>query len=333
MERRRFLMAIASGPACLGLRPAYAEPPAKTPRIGVMWHAANEEEEENYLSALKRGLRSVGYIDGRNIRIINTFADEHYQRYVSQAEELVKEKVDVIVATTMPIPLVAKGATTTIPIVFVLVPDPVGLGLAENLARPGGNLTGTSTNILEISAKRLELFKEGLPSLSRVAVLINPANGVAHRLYAEHTQKAGTGLGVACEVVEVSGGDSKEIEPAFSRISERKMDGVLLLNDGMFYRERINIGRIALKYRLPTMMFSRETVVEYGNLMSYGPHLQLLFERAGTYIDRILNGTKPADLAIEQPSKYQLIVNLKTAKALDLTIPLPFLLRADEVIE
>jgi putative tryptophan/tyrosine transport system substrate-binding protein len=239
----------------------------------------------------------------------------------------------VIVAVTPPSPTIAKQATTTIPVVFVLIPDPVKLGLVKSLAHPGGNLTGTSTNILEISEKRLQLFKEGVPGLLRVALLANPANAAAHRLYAEYTEKVEDGVGLTCQSVDVKNGDPNEIENAFVQISQEHFDGVIIFNDGMFYNERRRLGELALKYKLPSMLFSRETVVERGNLMSYGPDLQLLFERAAVYVDKIIKGAKPSELPVEQPTKYQLIVNLKSAKALGVQIPLPFLLRADEVIE
>jgi ABC-type uncharacterized transport system substrate-binding protein len=285
------------------------------------------------LGAFKRGLRSVGYIEGLNIKLENRFASENYERYKSQAAELVALNVDVIVAVTPPSPTIAKQATTTIPVVFVLIPDPVKLGLVKSLAHPGGNLTGTSTNILEITEKRLQLFKEGVPGLSRVALLANPANAAAHRLYAEYTKTVQDNVGLTCLSVNVKDGDPNEIENAFVQISQEHFNGVIIFNDGMFYNERRRLGELALKYKLPTMLFSRETVVEQGNLMSYGPDLQLLFERAAVYVDKILKGAHPSELPIEQPTRYQLIVNLKSAKALGIQIPLPFLLRADEVIE
>jgi putative tryptophan/tyrosine transport system substrate-binding protein len=334
MRRRQFIVLIGgvAASSSLAFSRVFAET-QKTPVIGVLWHAENEEGDGIYLGALKRGLKAVGYIDGINIRIENRFANENYARYTSQAAELVALNVDVIVAVTPPSPTIAKRATTTIPIVFVLIPDPVKLGLVKSLSHPDGNLTGTATNILEISEKRLQIFKDAIPSLSRIALLANPANAAAHRLYAEYTQRVQDKVGVTCISVDVKDGDPNQLDNAFAQISQEHFDGIIIFNDGMFYNERRRLGELALKYRLPSMLFSRETVVEDGNLMSYGPDLQQLFERAAVYIDKILKGAKPSELPVELPTRYQLIINLRTAKALGIQMPLEFLLLADEVLE
>jgi putative tryptophan/tyrosine transport system substrate-binding protein len=333
MGRREFiLLGSAAIAQPLALSRAYAQT-KKMPIVGMLWHADDEQGDAIYLGAFKRGLKSMGYIDGLNIKLENRFAGENYERYRSQAAELVGLNVDVIVAVTPPSPTIAKQATTTIPVVFVLIPDPVKLGLVKSLAHPGGNLTGTATNILEISEKRLQLFKEGLPSLSRVALLANPANAAAHKLYAEYTQKVQDNVGLTCVSIDVKDGDPNNMEATFAQISQNNFDGIIIFNDGMFYNERRRLGELALRYKLPSMLFSRETVLEDGNMMSYGPALQLLFERAAVYVDKIIKGAKPSELPVELPTRYQLIVNLKSAKALGVQIPLPFLLRADEVIE
>lgn len=330
MLRRDILKAIGVGAFAWPIAAQAQQQIPKIPRVGVLWHAGNEEEEAIYLAALKRGLRQMGYIDGRNIELVNRFADEKYERFAGQATELVELKVDAIVASITPAALAAKRVTSSIPVVFVLVPDPVKSELVDSLARPTGNLTGLSTAMIETSKKRLALFKECIPSLSSVAIMMNPSRP-DHRLYVEETLAAASVLQLGCAALEIRG--PAEIPVAFDTMATDRRDGLVVFGDGLFYNERARIGKLALSHRLPTMMFSRETCEIHGILMSYGPDLALLFERAATYVSKILKGTKPGDLPVERPTKYPFIINAKTAKTLDLSIPVSTLVSADELIE
>jgi putative ABC transport system substrate-binding protein len=330
MGRREFIALLGCAAAAWPLGARAQRAGRITPRVGVLWHAGNEQEEAIYLEAFRQGLRDLGYVEGKNIALENRFAAEQYDRFSSLAAELVGLKVDVLVAVTVPAALAAQGATTTIPVVFILVPDPIGIGLVKSLAHPGGNVTGLSQTAFDIAAKKLELFKEAIVDLSRVAFLVNPGNrAVAHR-YVEVTQAGAGPLSVIVQPVEVRASD--ELKRAFSAITQDGVHGVVVMPDGMFFNERSRIAELSLEHRLPTMMFNKETV-QAGGLMSYGPSTPALFRRAATYIEKILKGAKPSDLPVEQPTKFELIINLKTARALGLTVPPTLLVRADEVIE
>jgi putative ABC transport system substrate-binding protein len=329
--RRREFMAFLGGAAVVWPHGAIAQRAGRiTPRVGVLWHAGNEEEEAIYLGAFRQGLRDLGYVEGKNIALENRFAAEQYDRFSSLAAELIGIKVDVLVAVTVPAALAAQGATTTIPVVFILVPDPVGIGLVKSLAHPGGNVTGLSQTAFDIAAKKLELFKEAIVDLSRVAFFVNPGNRAVAQRYVEVTQAGAGPLSVIVRPVEVRAPD--ELKRAFSAITQDGVHGVVVMPDGMFFNERRRIAELSLEHRLPTMMFNKETV-QAGGLMSYGPSTLALFRRAAAYIDKILKGAKPSDLPVEQPTQFELIINLKTAKALGLTVPPSLLARADEVIE
>jgi putative tryptophan/tyrosine transport system substrate-binding protein len=260
----------------------------------------------------------------------NRYAAEQYERFNDLAAELVRLNVDVLVAVTRPSALAAQRATATIPIVFVVVPDPVGSKLVASLAHPGANITGLSNMALELSGKRLELLKEAVAGLSRVALLINPNDREGARRYAEESQAAARLLGLTLLPVEVRSPD--DLDRAFSDMAENRAGGVVVPADGMFYNERRRITALALARRIPTMLYSKETV-EAGGLMSYGPSHTAIFRRAAFYIDKILKGTKPADLPVELPTRFELIVSLKAAEALGLKIPQTLLARADAVIE
>ncbi len=329
ISRRAFIAGVLTAASL----PTMAQQARKKeiPRIGVLWHGRDEEDEAIYLGALKRGLRDVGYVDGQNIRLENRFADEQYERFNSQAVELARLNVNVIVAVTPPAALAAKRATTTIPVVFVLIPDPVRMKLVDTLSRPGGNVTGLSQMMHELQGKRLQLLKECVPTLKRVALMVNPANGDVHRLYVEETQAAQAVLGVTSQAIEL---DTREgIERVFTTITRARFDGVIFFSDGLFYSERRRIAKLLLDRRLPSMWFSKETAEPFGALMSYGPDLQSIFHRAGYYLDRILKGSKPADLPVEFPTKYPIVLNLKTARALNVTFPPSATLRAEESLD
>jgi putative ABC transport system substrate-binding protein len=299
-------------------------------RIGVLWHAANAEEEAVYLGALREGLVALGYVEGRNIVLENRFPAEQWERFISLAAELVQLKPDILVAVSRPAAIAAQRATTTIPIVFSVVPDPVGDKLVESLAQPGKNITGLSNMALDLSAKRIELLKDMVAGLSRVALFVNAGDPQGARRYVEESQAAAGPLGITIEPVEVRG--LGEIPRAFSRIDQLNVNGLVGTADSLFTVERKNIIQLALERRLPTMMHSRETA-QAGALMSYAPSYVMMLRRTAVYVDKILKGVKPADIPVEQPTKFELVINLKTAAALGLTVPPTLLARADEVIE
>jgi putative tryptophan/tyrosine transport system substrate-binding protein len=328
MKRRDFFMMI--GGAAAWPLPASGQQARKTPRVGVLWHAASAEEEAVYLGALREGLTDLGYIEGRNIVLENRFPAEKWERFISLATELVQLKPDLLVAMSRPAAIAAQRATTTIPIVFCAVPDPVGDKLVESLARPGGNITGLSNMALDLSAKRIELLKDMVDGLSHVALLVNAGDPEAARRYIKESQAAASPLGITIEPVEVMG--LGEIPSAFARIDQLNVNGLVGTADSLFTVERKNIIQLAIERRLPTMMHSRETA-QAGALMSYAPSYVLMARRTAIYVDKILRGAKPADLPVEQPTKFELIINLQTAKMLGLTVPPTLLARADEVIE
>jgi putative ABC transport system substrate-binding protein len=328
MKRRDFFMMI--GGAAAWPLPASGQQARKTPRVGVLWHAASAEEEAVYLGALREGLTDLGYIEGRNIVLENRFPAEKWERFISLATELVQLKPDLLVAMSRPAAIAAQRATTTIPIVFCAVPDPVGDKLVESLARPGGNITGLSNMALDLSAKRIELLKDMVDGLSHVALLVNAGDPEAARRYIKESQAAASPLGITIEPVEVMG--LGEIPSAFAKIDQLNVNGLVGTADSLFTVERKNIIQLAIERRLPTMMHSRETA-QAGALMSYAPSYVLMARRTAIYVDKILRGAKPADLPVEQPTKFELIINLQTAKMLGLDVPPMLLARADEVIE
>jgi len=328
VKRREFITLL--GAAAAWPLPARSQETRKTPRIGVLWHAASAEEEAVYLGALREGLADLGYVEGRNIVLENRFPAEKWERFISLAAELVQLKPDLLVAVSRPAAIAAQRATSTIPIVFSVVPDPVGDKLVETLARPGGNITGLSNMALDLSAKRIELLKEMVDGLSRVALLVNAGDPEGARRYIRESQAAANPLGIAIEPVEVRG--LGEIPNAFSRIDQLNVNGLVGTADSIFTVERRNIIQLAIERRLPMMMHSRETA-QAGAFMSYAPSYVLMLRRTATYVDKILKGAKPADLPVEQPTKFELVINLKTANALGLTVPPTLLVRADEVIE
>ena len=323
MERRAFLRLLGIGAVAAPLA-AHAQQAGKIFKIGVLGTIDSPPWQ-----AFREGLRQLGYEDGRNVTIEWRFSEGRTERLPALAAELVRLKVDVIVASSGPPPFAAKQATRTIPIVMANAPDPVGSGLVASLARPGGNITGLSTLAPEIVGKQLELLKEIVPRVSRVAVLWNPTNQ-AHPLPLGEAKVAARSLGVQLQILEARGPD--EFESAFAAMVRERASALLVLGDGMFFLHRTRIALLATKQRLPTMFSAREHV-DAGGLIVYGPSLRDNFRRAAVYVDKILKGAKPADLPVEQPTKFELVINLKTAKGLGLTIPQSVLMRADEVIQ
>jgi putative ABC transport system substrate-binding protein len=276
------------------------------------------------------GFKELGYVDGKTIVLEHRFPNEIPERFVSLAVELAALKPDVLVAVTRPAAIAAQRATTTIPIVFVVVPDPVGTKLVNSLARPGGNVTGLTHIAVELSGKRLAFFKEAFPRASRAALVLNGNDVPGMQRYIDEFQAAAVALSVSVRPVEVrSLGD---FESAFDTIFAERLDGVILPADGLFYQGRMRLAQLALQRRLPLVVYSRETL-EAGALMSYGTDQRAIFRRAAVYVDKIIKGERPGDFPVEQPTKFEFLVNLKTAKALDLMFPEMLLACADEVIE
>ncbi|TMK77430.1 MAG: ABC transporter substrate-binding protein [Actinobacteria bacterium] len=297
-----------------------AQQAAKVPRIGVL-HAGTPAGSSHFFEAFKQGMREHGYVEGQSIILERRFGEARVDRISEIAAELVRIKVDVIVTSTDVGIAAVKQQTQTIPIVMANSTDPVATGFVASLARPGGNVTGFSMMVPELSAKRLELLKEAAPRLSRIAIIWNP----------EETQSAARSLCLQLQSVEVSGAD--DFNRAFSAVTNGRAEALIVsaLNPPVF-ANRGQIASLAQRNRLPSMYGLRE-FADAGGLMSYGPNTAELWRRAATYVDKILKGAKPGDLSVEQPTKFELVINLKTAKALGLTIPPPLLRRADHVIQ
>jgi putative tryptophan/tyrosine transport system substrate-binding protein len=269
MKRREFIGALG-GAAFLWSTSAFAQQPRKMHRIGVLWHAKNEEEETIYLAALRQGLRDFGYVEGQNIVLEMRFPDEQYDRFFVLAAELAQQNLDVLVSAAGIAAVACHRATTTIPIVSVNVPDPVGRKLVESLNRPGGNLTGLSNMAVELTGKRIELAKEMIKDLSRVALLVNTADEIGSRAYIAQGEAAGAQLGVA--VVPVGVRDANALEGAISKISTDKFQTMVVTHDGLFYVQRKRLADLALERRLPTIAFASEQW-EAGMLTTYGPNV------------------------------------------------------------
>ncbi len=309
---------------------AVAQQPGKVYRIGVLVNVSPTTPEIVRLwEAFAEGMRERGYIEGQNFVIERRSTEGRVERSPSHAAELVSLKVDLIVAVGTPTALAAKQATSAIPIVMMYVVDPVEAGIVDSLARPGGNVTGVAFGAgLEIVGKYLELLKEAVPKVSRVAVLSNPASSL-NAAYLRETQAAARVLGVTLQFYEVR--DPNEFEGAFTTMTKARAGALLVLPHPFTYVHAGQIADFAAKSRLPAVYPFRESV-EAGGLMAYAANAPDMFRRAATYVDKILKGAKPADLPVEQPTKFELVINLKTAKALGLTIPQSLLGRADEVI-
>jgi len=305
---------------------AAAQPPGKVYRIGFL---STHPPPARVWEALLDGLREHGYSEGRNLVFERRFSAGNAERFPELAAELVRLRVDCIFVTTTPAALAAKHATQTIPIVIPSAIDPVGAGLVASLARPGGNITGLSTVGPELSGKRLELLKEVVPGMTRVAVLWNAANPANASVWQE-TQAAAGALGLLLHSQDVRG--PQDLEGAFARMAQARPEALLVLGDSLINMYEQQIAEFATQNHLPSMVVRRESVMA-GGLMSYFSSAPDRYRRAAYYVDRILKGTKPADLPVEQPMKFELIINLKTAEAFGLTIPPVVLFQADEVIK
>jgi putative ABC transport system substrate-binding protein len=323
MNRRAFLLGLVSAVTLSPLATS-AEPPAR--RIGLLM-TTTPVAASHIAAAFADGLRELGHVEGKDVTFEYRWAEGKPERFAEMAAELVRHKVDVIVASSQAPALAAKRATQTIPIVMVNATDPVEAGLVASLARPGGNVTGLSQQLTpEIRAKQLQLLKEALPKISRVAVLWSAATTVGRGEY----EAAGRALGLRIQFVEVRGAD--DLGRAFAALAGERIAAVLVPGDMLLFTERRRVAALAREHRLPGIYSLRE-FTEAGGLMSYSARISEQFRRAAGYVDKILRGANPATLPVESPTQYELVINLKTAKALGLTIPQSVLVRADEIIQ
>ena len=305
-----------------------AQQPVKVPRIGYL-SADGRVAASHLVEAFRQGLRTLGYVEGQSVTIDYRFADGKYERLPDLARELVQLRVDVLMVFTIPATRAAKGATTTTPIVFAQVLDPVGAGLVAGLARPGANVTGVSVMIEDLGGKYVQLLQELMPRITDVAILWEPAQP-AGALQLKQIETAATSLGIRLHTIKVL--SPSDFEAAYVSVKTKRSRALLVLPSSLFNLHWQRLADLAVRHRVPTISARRE-FVDAGGLMSYGPDFADQSRRAAFYVDRILKGAKPADLPVEQPTKLELVINLKTAKALDLTIPSPLLVRADYVIE
>jgi len=329
MDRRSFVGALAGGLLAAPMV-ARAQPQVNAYRIGILAGSSPTSPEAAHVwRGFFQGLRELGYVEGRNIVIEGRYYGDSIERLPNFAEELVRLKVDVIVVGAPPAPEAARRATSTIPIVLTNHNDPVGSGLVASLARPQGNITGVSLATPVLRGKQLQLLKDLVPGLSTVAVLANPSVP-SHALDVKELQIAARSLTIRLQVVEARA--PNEIAEAFSEARQKQARALVVLGSSMFFANRAQIVELATSNRLPAMYGARE-FAELGGLVAYAPNLRDSFRRAAGYVDRILKGAKPGDLPIEQPTTFELVINLKTAKALGLAISQSLLLRADEVIQ
>jgi putative tryptophan/tyrosine transport system substrate-binding protein len=326
-HRRRILLRAA---LCgMALPASFASLAQQQPKVWRIGFLASDSSSTRVYDGFQQGMRELGYIQGKNCSIAWRFADGRYERLPSLAAELVRSNVDVIVAGTALSVQAAHQATATIPIVMVAVPDPIGEGFAKSLSRPGGNITGLTNIVTEISVKHLELLRIAVPKLSRVAVLINPLNP-SDSLILEQIQGAAYSIGVKVFPVEAS--TARQIEAGFEAMIRERTQALIVAADSYFDVQRDRIAKLAVENRLPAISSNRE-MTEAGGLMSYGQDLGEHYRRAATYVEKILKGAKPGDLPIEQPTVLGLVISKRTARALGLAIPQELVLRADRVIE
>jgi putative ABC transport system substrate-binding protein len=325
MRRREFIKAIVGSAAWPLAARAQVSKPAL---VGILWAGSAASNAANF-EAFRDAMRKLGYIEGRNVRFEYRLADGMIDRFPGLAAELVALNPDVIVSGPLPASLAVQKATSTIPIVMGTGADPVGFGLVKSLAHPGGNITGVANFAEQLASKQLDLMRELLPRLSRVAVLVNVTNPL-HVPQWRETQAAAIKAGIALVPFELQ--KAEQLEAAFAMFTRERADALLVPPDVTFNTHRRRIAELAVSARLPAVYFNRAQAQD-GGLMSYGPYIPEGYRRAATYVDKILKGAKPGDLPVEQPTKIEFVINLKTAKALGLEIPPQLLARADEVIE
>jgi putative ABC transport system substrate-binding protein len=325
---RRVFLGAVTGALLAAPLAARAQQPGKVYRIGFLGNST-AALEANLVGPFRDGLRALGWVEGRNIVIEYRWADGKYERFPALVAELLALNVDVIVTAGTPAAVAVKQATTTVPLVMAAVGDPVGTGLIASLARPGGNLTGLAAISPDLEGKRFELLTELLPKLSRVSFLVNPTNPL-HAVSEEHAREAAKVLRLRLQFVGLR--TEAEFDRAFDAIVKERPGAMVVLADRVFLHNRARIVAFAARHRLPAVYPYRE-LVDAGGLMCFGPNYPALHRRAAVFVDKILKGAKPADLPVEQPTRFELVINLKTASALGLTIPQSVLQRADEVIQ
>ena len=328
MDRRRFLLTLLLGAVGTPLV-AEAQQAERVYRIGYL-SPNTTSSAPNLLPAFRRGLSELGWVEGKNITIDYRFAEGQYDRLPHLVAELIQLKAEILVAVATPTAAIVKKATSRIPIVGITLGDPVRLGLIASLARPGGNVTGLAYSVgVQTIVKALEPLREAVPRVRRVAILSNPANPY-HVFAVGEMKRAAASLGVQLQFLEATG--PAQFERAFNEMAKQRAGALMVVPDSMFQFHRTRLAELAARGRLPAAYGVRE-YVEAGGLMSYGPDLPEIWKRAATYVDKILRGTNPAELPVEQPTKFELVINLKTATALGLMIPPALLARADQVIE
>jgi len=294
------------------------------------WHAGSAEEEGLYFPALIQGFKDLGYIEGRNVTFEHRYASEQYERFPAQAAELVDLRVDAMIASIKPAALAAQRTTEKVPIVFVIVPDPVESKLVASLAKPGANITGLSNMSIELGAKRLQLIKEAVAGLSRVALLVNSNDPATANRFVQDNRTAAAGLQI--EVVPIEVRVPNDLERAFATAADRRVQAVVPVIDAMFFNERERLARLAIAHRLPTMA-AKLDMVDAGALMAVGPNHASLFRQSAKLVDKILKGQRAGDIPVEQPTHFELRINLKTASEIGINLPQSILARADKVIE
>jgi ABC-type uncharacterized transport system substrate-binding protein len=330
MRRRELIVSVGGALAASVFRPQFvhAQATARTWRVGMLDTTAATLNAAN-LDAFKQGLRQLGYVEGQNLAIEYRSGEGRIERFPQLAAELVALKVDVIVTRGTPAALAAKKATATIPIVMAAIGEPVETGMVVSLARPGGNVTGLSAFVTELTAKRVEIMREIVPQLSRMALLDNMGNASVPPQWDE-MKRAAHALAVQPQLYDIR--KPEDIEPAFNAAIAARIDALSIGNDSVVIANRVRIAELAARHRLPAIYATRE-FVDAGGLLSYAPHYPDLYRRAATYVDKIFKGANPGVLPVEQPTKFEIVVNLKVARALGLTLPLTLLARADDVIE
>jgi len=311
------------------LLPADAQPQERVRRIGFL-SGGSSAVAGALVGAFREGLRDLGWVEGRNLIIDFRFAEGQFDRLSDLAAELVRLKVDVIVAVPTPAALAARNATATIPVVMISVPNPVEIGLVDSLARPGRNVTGVAFSVgIDIIGKEMQVLKEALPRIRSVAILLNPSNP-GHALIPSKAKADAESLGLSLRFVEAR--TLNDFDKAFAAMADARVDAVLVVADSMFQAHRTRLAELATRNRLPSVYAFRE-YVDAGGLMSYGPNLASQYRQGAAYVDRILKGARPAELPVEQPTKFELVISLKAAKALGVTIPSSLRLRAEQIID
>jgi len=325
--RRRDVLASLGGAAVLWPLVAKAQDARRVYRVGLLWDSPTMFPKA--IEALRAGLRDKGWVEGQNLSFQPLWTEGHFERIGAMAQELVRANVDVIVAPSSIYAEAAKRATSNIPIVFLSHADPLGSGHVASLARPGGNITGLSLLMTETNAKSLELLKEAIPTVSRLAVIYDPATP-SHAPGLKAIEEAAPTVGMS--IIQAPVRAATEFEDAFTRIAQARADAVLVLSTPLYISAARPLADLAIRHRLPAMFGPREHI-EAGGLLSYSPDRADLWRRGAAYVDRILRGTNPADLPVQQPTKFDLAINLRTAKAIGIVVPPTLLARADEVIE